>query len=238
MELGSRRPIVLASRSPRRLELARGAGWTVTVAPAPESAEGDEPPRGPDEPLERYVTRLARAKAKAVARVGHPGEVSGTILACDTLSEVDGVALGKPADREDARRMLVRLSGRRHRVVTGVCLWQRPQLEPLESAVESVLEMGPLSEAFLQWYLDSGMWRGKAGACGFQDERLPLRLVAGSPSNVVGLPLEAIGDLLREVDGMLAAAMPAPQGSRRDDERDKKTDPRGSADGGPRGSVE
>ena len=101
--------------------------------------------------------------------------------------------------------MLARLSGRRHRVITGVCLWQRPELDPLEAAAESVLEMGPLSEEFTNWYLDSGMWRGKAGGCGFQDERLPLRLVEGSGSNVVGLPLEMVRKMLREVDQRLAA---------------------------------
>jgi septum formation protein len=67
-------------------------------------------------------------------------------------------------------------------------------------AAESLLEMGPLDDGFLDWYLDSGMWVGKAGACGFQDERLPLRLVEGSPSNVVGLPLELIRELLATLD--------------------------------------
>jgi len=131
-----------------------------------------------------------------VAAAGHVG----TLLACDTLSEVDGRPLGKPADRSDAERMLRSLSGRVHRVVTGVCLWQRPELDPIEADAESILEMGPLDDDFLAWYLDSGMWAGKAGACGFQDERLPLRLVEGSPSNVVGLPLELIRELLAELD--------------------------------------
>jgi len=201
----SRRPIVLASRSPRRLELALGEGWNVTVRAAPEAVESGQPARRQDESLEQYVLRLARAKALAVACLGADAAAAGTIIACDTLSEVDGVVLGKPVDREDAGRMLARLSGRRHRVITGVCLWQRPELDPLEAAAESVLEMGPLSEEFTNWYLDSGMWRGKAGGCGFQDERLPLRLVEGSGSNVVGLPLEMVRKMLREVDQRLAA---------------------------------
>lgn len=167
----------------------------------PEAAEAGQPARGRDEPLERYVLRLARSKAAAVAASG----AAGTILACDTLSEVDGVALGKPADREDARRMLSLLSGRRHRVVSGVCLWRCPGAERLEAAVESVLEMEPLADELLGWYLDSGLWRGKAGACGFQDARLPLRLVSGSPSNVVGLPLETVTAMLQQLD-----AIPAP----------------------------
>lgn len=165
------------------------------VAP-PEEAESAAPPRGPNEPLEAFVRRLALAKAEAVAAAGH----RGTLLACDTLSEVDGCILGKPADRADAERMLRTLSGRVHRVVTGVCLWQRPERDPIQAAAESILDMGPLDDEFLQWYLDSGMWQGKAGACGYQDERLPLRVLAGSESNVVGLPLELVRQLLAELD--------------------------------------
>jgi len=188
---------VLASRSPRRLELARREGWEVRVVEPPEAAEAGAAPRGPNERLEDYVRRLAAAKAEAVAAAG----VTGTILACDTLSEVDGEALGKAADRADARRMLHTLSGRSHRVVTGVCLWQRPGGEPIAAHCESLLAMDPLTDEFLDWYLASGLWEGKAGGCGYQDERLPLRLVAGSESNVVGLPLELIRDLLANLDG-------------------------------------
>jgi len=158
----------------------------------PEEAEAGAAPRAAEESLEDYVRRLASAKALAVAEMG----AHGTILACDTLSEVEGVVLGKPRDRDDARRMLLELSGREHRVVSGICLWRIPGGEPRFGDAESILEMGPLSDDFLEWYLDSGMWQGKAGACGFQDERLPLRLVSGSPSNVVGLPLELVRDML------------------------------------------
>jgi septum formation protein len=194
MNSGSRHSIVLASRSPRRLELARGAGWLVTVAAPDEAVEEAQPPQAPGETLAAYVLRLARAKAEAVAAT----VAAGTIVACDTLSDVEGTVLGKPSDAADARRMLEALSGRRHRVLTGVCVWRRPDGPPRFAVAESLLEMGPLSEEFLAWYLASGLWRGKAGACGFQDERLPLRLVAGSPSNVVGLPLELLGELLAE----------------------------------------
>lgn len=192
----SPRRVVLASRSPRRLELALAEGWQVEVLPPAEEVEANEPPQGHAESLVDYVRRLAAAKARAVAATG----VTGTILACDTLSEIDGCSLGKPIDREDARRMLTTLSGRRHRVVTGVCLWHRPELPPLEAAAESLLFMEPLAEDLLAWYLDSGMWQGKAGACGFQDERLPLRLLTGSPANVVGLPVELIEQMLADLD--------------------------------------
>lgn len=173
--------------------MATEAGWDVTLAPPPEAAEASAPARGDRESLEHYVQRLAVAKATAVTATG----ISGTILACDTLSEVDGDALGKAADEFEALQMLQRLSGRTHRVVTGVCLWRRPQADtPSIASAESILAMGKLTPEFLDWYLASGLWRGKAGACGFQDERLPLRLVSGSPSNVVGLPLELIAAML------------------------------------------
>jgi septum formation protein len=196
MHAASPRSIVLASRSPRRLELARREGWQVTVVEPPETAEADAPPRSPTESLAAYVRRLAAAKAAAVVATG----VTGTLLACDTLSEVDGAVLGKPTDRSDARRMLLALSGRKHRVVTGVCLWHRPGREPVFADCESLLAMEPLTAEFLDWYLASGLWEGKAGACGYQDERLPLRLVAGSESNVVGLPLELVRQMLGSLE--------------------------------------
>lgn len=177
--------------------MAEREGWAVTVMPAAEAVERGQPPRGGDESLEAYVTRLAHAKARAVAATG----ITGTLLACDTLSEVDGLALGQPADRDDARRMLAALSGRRHRVVSAACVWSIPGPAPLFGTEESELEMEPLDERFLEWYLDAGLWRGKAGACGFQDERLPLRLVRGHADNVVGMPLTTIRALLAALDG-------------------------------------
>jgi septum formation protein len=189
------RSIVLASRSPRRLELARRAGWQVRVVPPPEAAERDAAMRLPKETPEAYVRRLAGAKASAVGAMVH----RGTILACDTVGELDGVLLGKPADRDEAHRMLVALAGRSHRVITGMCVWRRPELEPVFGHAESLLEMDPYPVGFLDWYLESRLWEGKAGACGYQDERLPLRLVSGSASNVVGLPLELLDQLLADM---------------------------------------
>ena len=190
----SRRRIILASGSPRRRALAEAEpGWNVRVIVPPDEVERAAAVRNPQEPLEGYVVRIARTKGESVRdRLELPP--GDSLIACDTLSEVDGEPLGKPADRADARRMLSKLSGRRHRVVSGVWLWCGGRA--LEGHAESILRMDPLDEAFLDWYLDSGLWRGKAGACGFQDERLPLRLVSGSGSNVVGFPLELIRTLL------------------------------------------
>ena len=187
---------MLASGSPRRAELARAEGWDLEIMPPPEAAEAEADPRAAGESLEAFVTRLAVAKAAAVAAAG----AGGLILACDTLGEVDGLPLGKPADEADARRMLEALSGRHHRVVSGVCLWRVDaadgQAEPRTAHAESRLLMPPLDAGFITSYLATGLWRGKAGACGFQDGHVPLELVAGSPSNVVGLPLELVRELL------------------------------------------
>ena len=94
--------------------------------PPPEAIEATAAPQGFEESLEAYVLRLARAKGQAVAGLG----IEGTILACDTLSEVDGEALGKPVDRDDARRMLTLLSGRVHRVLTGVWICHQQRASP------------------------------------------------------------------------------------------------------------
>jgi septum formation protein len=198
MTTASPRRIVLASGSPRRAELARAEGWDVEIVPPPESVEAEAPPRAATEPLEAFVVRLAIAKAQAVVAAG----VRGLVLACDTLSEVDGISLGKPADSADAAGMLRALSGRRHRVVSGVCLWgvgdRGSRGEPLTGHAESTLFMPPLDEAFIAGYLATGLWRDKAGACGFQDGHVPLELIAGSPSNVVGLPLELVREMLAD----------------------------------------
>lgn len=172
----------------------------MTVVPAPEEVEASQPPRATGEALEDYVSRLALAKARAVAATG----ITGILLACDTLSEVDGIALGQPRDREDARRMLLALSSRRHRVVSAACLWHLPGMDPELGTEESELEMGRLDETFLEWYLDAGLWRGKAGACGLQDDQLPLEVVRGAADNVVGLPLTTIRRLLDRLDARMS----------------------------------
>jgi len=188
MRLSSSLRLILASGSPRRREIANAERWPLLVIEPPSDAEGLEPPKRPDESLEAFVVRLAAAKGRSVQSVAPPG----ILLACDTLGEVEGVPLGKPVDEDDARRMLRRLSGRRHRVVTGTWLCRHPEGPVITAATESLLFMRELSEAFLEDYLAGGLWRGKAGACGFQDGVIPLELVAGSPSNVVGLPVETI----------------------------------------------
>ena len=190
MQEASHPEIVLASQSPRRRELAEKEGWNVTVLPPPETAESEADPRDSSEPPEAWVARLAKVKAAAVVSRLQPSSGS-IVLACDTVGVIDDEPLGKPVSRSDAAAMLVKLSGRFHRVLTGSCLWPA-DATPQLSVTESLLSMPPLTDAFLDDYLDSGLWQGKAGACGFQDGVIPLSLEAGSPSNVIGLPLETV----------------------------------------------
>lgn len=180
--------LVLASASPRRAEILTSLGIPFTVDPA----DVDETPR-PGEAPDQMAARLASAKAAAVAE-RHPGV---PILAADTLVVLDRAVLGKPVDDADAARMLSRLSGREHRVVTGVCL--RADAGPGTTLVEwSRVRFAPLSEDEIRWYVATAEPRGKAGAYAVQG--LGARFiegVEGSFTNVMGLPARAVYRLLR-----------------------------------------
>nr|VFK17026.1 MAG: septum formation protein [Candidatus Kentron sp. LPFa] len=183
--------LILASQSPRRRQLLADAGYDFIVTPPSESAEsglrGDESP-------EEMVSELARRKAfDVVGRVGR-----GIVVGCDTVAECGGRILGKPSDREHARRMLHWLKGNEHRVLSGLCLWRAGTSRYAVAVSVTRLVMEPLTDSRIEDYLASGQWRGKAGAFGYQDGHDWLRVLEGSESNVVGLPLE----LLREMLGM------------------------------------
>ena len=184
-----REPLVLASASPRRAALLAGAGRAFEVVPA----NVDER-RQPGEPAHEYVDRLARAKAAAV--VGrHPGRI---VIGADTAVVIDGTVLGKPRDADDAAGMLRRLSGRAHRVLTGVAV-RRDQR--CVSAVEStVVHFTELDDAQISWYVGTGEPSDKAGAYGLQGNgaRFVTR-IEGSRSNVVGLPLDRLDRLLAQL---------------------------------------
>jgi septum formation protein len=182
------RPLVLASGSPRRRELLCNAGYRFQVDLPSEGAEcgicsRESPPE--------LVARLAYQKARDVA----PRWAAGLILSADTVASCGGRILGKPQDRRHAKEMLELLRGRRHEVYTGVCLWHRPSERRLVDVSCSVLQMAQLPDSRLEAYLDSGLWEGKAGAFGYQDELDWVRVIEGSESNVVGLPLERLETL-------------------------------------------
>jgi septum formation protein len=182
--------IVLASGSPRRRELLGHlrVPFRVIVPDVDESARPGEAPRD-------LVSRLASEKAAAVA-AGLDGEAADTaVLAADTVVEVDGEVLGKPADEADARRMLRRLSGRSHRVHTGVAL--RCGARTAAETVTTIVTFVPLTSAMIEWYLATGEPFDKAGAYAIQGTGgVFVDTVRGSVSNVVGLPLTTVAHLL------------------------------------------
>lgn len=141
---------------------------------------------------------LANARGKAVEvaeRVGVPP--GGAVLGADTEVVVAGHALGKPADREDARRMLGLLSGRAHEVRTGVALLSAAGRR--ERLAVTGVRVRPLPPAAIEWYLARGEWRERAGAYAIQGAGAGLvEGIAGDYTTVVGLPLGALGVLLEQ----------------------------------------
>jgi septum formation protein len=191
-------PLILASRSPRRRELLAEAGYQFEVIPPDEDVEcgvcSESGPAG-------LVAELAYRKAATVAKqLQIKSSPAPLILAADTVAECDGFILGKPRDEGDARAMLTRLSGREHRVLSGVCLWPLVDLQPLVRVAVTRLRMDPLTDSQLDEYLHSGAWEGKAGAFGFQDRLGWVHIVEGSESNVVGLPMELLVEMLAELE--------------------------------------
>jgi septum formation protein len=181
--------ILLASASPRRRALLAAAGYDVDV----EAVDVDEAPRDAESP-DAYVARVAHAKAVAGAR-RHPDRV---VLAADTTVTIDGVILGKPSDDDDAARMLGRLSDRTHDVLTAVVVARRETC--LRRLERTAVTMRALSAEEIAWYVASGEPRDKAG--GYAIQGLASRFVTridGSYTNVVGLPIPAVVDLLRRV---------------------------------------
>ena len=204
--------IILASASPRRAELLRAAGIEFDVMPA----NADETVH-PGETPEAYVRRVAEAKATAVLQRAN----GRLVLAADTVVVVDNVILGKPVDREDAKRMLRMLSGRGHQVLTAVTLLsgadplgprggpgptsppassRQAKARPALTRVETTtVEFAPLTEDDVEWYVATGEPDDKAGAYAIQGYASRfIRRIAGSYSNVVGLPVSLVFQMLKD----------------------------------------
>jgi septum formation protein len=179
--------LILASGSARRAQILRALGVPFRA----EVSHVDESLR-PGEDGATAVERLARAKALAVSQ-----KESLPVLAADTEVLCDGVILGKPADEDEARAMLRRLSGRRHEVVTGVCLVDG---RGAHSGVErSHVTLAELSDGEVGWYVATGEPLDKAGGYNIHGRgALFIVTVEGSPSNVAGLPVRLVLQLARD----------------------------------------
>ena len=182
-------PLILASASPRRLDLLAQIG----IVPAEVSpADIDETPLKNELPADA-AKRLALAKALAV----HATAPGAMVLGADTVVAVGRRILGKAETEAEARRFLSLLSGRRHRVVGGVAL-VLPDGTPRTRVVTTAVTFARLSDAMIDAYLATDEWRDKAGAYAIQGRAAAfVRQIGGSYSNVVGLPLFEVANLLK-----------------------------------------
>ena len=202
-QLRERQTLVLASSSPRRAEILERLGLAFETAPS--GIEEPEPPPGAD-PVE-VAQRLALAKARAAAERRN----AGSVLAADTVVELDGVVLGKPHDEEDAARILRDLRGREHRVVTAIALADAATGETAEAYRASRVLMRDYTDDEIAAYVASGAPMDKAGAYGVQDEAFaPAAEVRGCYLNVVGLP---VCEALRLAERFGLRLRPKPDGA-------------------------
>ena len=181
-------PLVLASQSPRRKELLEILGIPFTIV----TPNVDETPHAGERPHE-YVMRVARLKARDVASQLK----ESLIVSADTVVTIDGEILGKPLDRTDAIRMLTALAGREHHVYTAVCVMDQVRDRMLEGMDDTAVCFSPLTTTQIEGYIDREDVMDKAGAYaiqGFASVFIPR--IAGSYSNVMGLPLALVYELL------------------------------------------
>ncbi|AEF85524.1 septum formation protein Maf [Treponema primitia ZAS-2] len=186
-------PIILASGSLRRQEYFKLLGLPFSIMPA----HIDEIP-------ERGLEPRKQAENFAVQKVNRiiellSARLPGWIFGADTLISVDGDVYGKPADREDARRMLNRLRGREHEVVTAMALYNGKEKTLDCRSVVSTLSFAPLSDEEIEWYINTGEWQGAAGAYKIQGlAECFVTGIKGSYSGIVGLPMHEFYVMLKE----------------------------------------
>lgn len=184
--------LILASASPRRRELLARVGIAFDVRPA-DIDESERPGEAPRD----YVLRVARAKAMALA-----AGTDDLVLAADTTVTIDDAILAKAADGDEAAAMLRRLSGRTHQVLTAFAIARGARV--IEDVVTTHVTMIAMDEATIADYVACGEWRGKAGAYAVQGIAAALVAnIAGSITNVVGLPLVEVLAGLRAIGGPL-----------------------------------
>ena len=180
--------IVLASKSPRRQQLMKNitTDFVVDVSHIDESSSLSLPP-------EEAVKDIAKRKGLDIAKK-HPNE---TVISADTIVVIDNEIIGKPVDEEDAKKILRKLSGRTHQVLTAFCLLKNDKF--YEEVVSSDVLFENLSEELIDLYVKSGSPMDKAGAYGAQDNNdfKIVKKIMGSWSNVIGFPVEEIEKALK-----------------------------------------
>lgn len=179
--------LILASASPRRRQMLADIGvpFRVVVSEADESCRKTDP--------EAYSLAVSRKKAEAVLPLCEKGSI---VIACDTVVALGDTILGKPQDREDARRMLRMLSGKRHKVVSSLCVMNGEKT--VQEAVTTYVIFREISEDELEAYLATGECDDKAGAYGIQGlGGLFVSGIEGDYFTVVGMPLAKLNEILK-----------------------------------------
>jgi septum formation protein len=188
--------IVLASASPRRKELLTRLGLKIIVC----AAGIDESFPAGREDFEILCGHLARRKIEAVLE---KPEARGRrwFLGADTIVLLGRKVIGKPKDRSQAREFLARLQGHTHTVVTGLCLHDRRRGLFRLAAETSLVRFSKMSKAEIDWYLDTGEWKGVAGAYRIQGKGACfIQYIKGDYTNVMGLPICLVYDILQETN--------------------------------------
>jgi septum formation protein len=183
------RPLVLASRSPQRRAILEqlGVSFEIVVTDVDELTSG---------PPEEVVLENAYRKAAAAVAAGE----NRLILGVDTLVALGPNIYGKPADRDAAGETLRLLSGRTHRVLSGVCVIEGSDVRT--AAAVTAVQFREIDESMLRWYLDTGEWEGRAGGYAIQGKGAALvRGIEGDYLNVVGLPVATLLELVPNLVG-------------------------------------
>ena len=188
------KPVILASSSPRRQEILKllNIPYQVKVA----DIEEDYPP---GIPLEGVPEFLANRKVEAVARTYPAGHEIPWILGADTMILLDGKLYGKPADNEEAARLMQSLQDKTHQVITGLSLFNGDLMYSASRTVVTSVTFAPMTQEEISWYVETGDWHGAAG--GYRIQGLAscfIRKIEGTSSNVVGLPIFELYDMLKE----------------------------------------
>ena len=178
---------VLASASPRRRELLSQIVDEFIVDPAV---------RGEEVNLSLFPEKIACGLAENKCDEVFSSHPDATVIGCDTIVVFEGEVLGKPKDREDAAATLKRLSGKTHYVITGVCV--RRGDKKLVDFDKTEVRFNVLSDQFIKIYVDGGSPLDKAGSYGIQDEGV-VKEYFGSYTNVVGLPVTLVKDMLEKI---------------------------------------
>ena len=185
--------VILASRSPRRVELLKQLGIDSMIMPA----DIDESVMVGEAPAD-YVQRVARQKVMAIAKHLKSEYANLPVLAADTTVALGAEILGKPQNDADAFNMLKKLSGSKHAVHTAVAISYKGKVKVVLSS--TMVEMMPLSNAIINAYLQSGEHHDKAGSYGIQGKAGAwIKHIEGSYTGVMGLPLYESAKLLRDV---------------------------------------